>query len=110
MAGTAQALHSRFVFHHAGGRYRNVASRFRALVRRADARAKREKRRFKPFGFHDLRHWYAVDYLRRGGNIYDLAAILGHSSVKTTEIYLAHLGAGEQRRAKHGPAQNPAQV
>ncbi len=79
-------------------------------MRRADARAKREKRPFKPFRFHDLRHWYAVDYLRRGGNIYDLAAILGHSSVKTTEIYLAHLGTGEQRRAKHGPAQNPAQV
>ncbi len=103
IAGTPVALHSRFVFHHAGGRYRNVASRFRALVRRAAAGATAAKRPFRPFRFHDLRHWYAVDYLRRGGNIYDLAAILGHASVKTTEIYLAHLDVAEQRQAKYGP-------
>jgi site-specific recombinase XerD len=39
--------------------------------------------------FHDLRHWYAVDYLQRGGSIYTLLQILGPSSIKTTELYLA---------------------
>ena len=34
------------------------------------------------FRFHDLRHWFAVDYQRRGGNIYTLQKILGHGMNK----------------------------
>jgi integrase/recombinase XerD len=41
--------------------------------------------RFSP---HTLRHSFACEYLRNGGNLYYLSRILGHSSVKTTEIYL----------------------
>ena len=51
------------------------------------------------FRFHDLRHRYAVDYLKAGGSIYDLQRLMGHSSVKTTEIYLAHLTPDEARQA-----------
>jgi integrase/recombinase XerD len=61
------------------------------------------------FRFHDLRHWYAVDYLRQGGSIYHLQGILGHRSIKTTEIYLDFLTPEEQEAVKR-PAQNPAQV
>lgn len=57
---------------------------------------KREKVHFR---FHDLRHRYAVLYLRKGGNIYALQQILGHASIKTTEIYLAHLTPEERARA-----------
>jgi integrase len=51
------------------------------------------------FRFHDLRHRFAVLYLRKGGNIYALQQILGHASIKTTEIYLAHLTPEERSRA-----------
>ena len=92
LAGTPQRLGSAVVFWHgAGDRYLNVASRFAAIVRKAGVRR---------FRFHDLRHWFAVDYLRRGGSIYQLQQILGHSSIKTTVIYLAYLTPDEQNVAK----------
>ena len=50
--------------------------------------------------FHTFRHTFAVNYLRAGGNIYYLARILGHTSVKTTERYLQSLGV-EDLRAVH---------
>lgn len=101
LAGTPQWLGSPVVFWHGNGeRYMNVASRFAAIARRATVR----------FRFHDLRHWFAVDYLRRGGSIYDLQQRLGHSSIKTTELYLAYLTPDEQEQVKHGSAQNPAHV
>jgi integrase/recombinase XerD len=111
LTGTPLRLGCPFVFWHPpGDRYLNVASRFAAIVRRGQARAKAEKRPIpRAFRFHDLRHWFAVDYLRRGGSIYTLQQILGHSSIKTTEIYLAYLTPVEQEQAKSGTAQNPAQ-
>ena len=39
-------------------------------------------------GAHSLRHTFATRYLRRGGAVWALQRILGHSSVNTTEIYL----------------------
>jgi integrase/recombinase XerD len=111
LTGTPPRLGCPFIFWHPpGDRYMNVASRFAAIVKRAQARAKAEKRPApRGFRFHDLRHWYAVDYLRRGGSIYTLQQILGHSSIKTTELYLAYLTPAEQEQAKSGTAQNPAQ-
>jgi len=39
--------------------------------------------------FHSLRHTFAVNFLEEEkGDIYALSQILGHSSVKTTEVYL----------------------
>lgn len=60
------------------------------------------------FRFHDLRHLFAVTYLQRGGNIYDLQRILGHGSIKTTELYLDYLTPAERRFAI-GSAHNTAQ-
>jgi integrase/recombinase XerD len=92
LAGTVSHIATSYVFWHSQGeRYRNVSSRFRVFVKRSGVR---------PFRFHDLRHWYAVDYLRRGGSIYRLSQILGHSSVKVTEIYLRYVTPEEAERAK----------
>lgn len=40
--------------------------------------------------FHDLRHTFASQYMMKGGSIYTLQKLLGHSSIQMTEIY-AHL-------------------
>ena len=45
--------------------------------------------RFSP---HTLRHSFAVNYLRRGGNLAYLQRILGHSSISVTERYLRSIG------------------
>jgi len=37
---------------------------------------------------HKLRHTYAINWITKGGDIRTLQKILGHSSIKTTEIYL----------------------
>ncbi len=90
IGGTARHLHSPFVFHHDGARYHNISSRFAELRNRANTRIR----------LHDLRHRFAVDWLRNGGDIYRLQQHLGHSSIKTTEIYLDYTGGqtGVQQR------------
>ena len=55
-----------------------VKSAFRRIFHRAGIKA----------GPHSLRHTFATQYLRRGGAVWALQRILGHSSVSTTEIYL----------------------
>ncbi len=57
---------------------------------------------FTRFRFHDLRHLFAVRYLQNGGSIYTLQGVMGHTSVKTTEIYLAYLTPDQQHSAKLG--------
>jgi integrase/recombinase XerD len=47
-----------------------------------------------------LRHWFAVEALRDGMGIYKLSKHLGHTSVKTTEIYLNFLTPDEADRAR----------
>jgi len=64
---------------------------------------------FRRFRFHDLRHWFAVEALRGGMGIYALSKHLGHTSVKTTEIYLSFLTAAEAEAARES-AQKPAQT
>lgn len=100
--GTPAHISAPWVFWHQDGddihRYNNVASNFAQLHRRLF----KQKKISRKFRFHDLRHWYAVDYLRAGGNIYDLQQILGHSSIKTTELYLDFLTPDEKKTAKHG--------
>lgn len=102
---------SKWAFWHGNGeRFRNVDSSFYALVKRVARKAAQAGRDFRRFRFHDLRHLFAVNYLREGrGGIYDLQQILGHKSVKTTEGYLKHLTPEEKLAAIHGVAQKPAQ-
>lgn len=110
LASIPAAIGSQWLFWHDRGQpYRNVASRFRVFVRAVETWAKEKRTPFRPFRFHDLRHYYAVDYLRAGGNIYDLQRQLGHGSIKTTEMYLAYLTPDDARRAKYETAHQTAQ-
>jgi integrase len=45
----------------------------------------------RDFRFHDLRHTFASWFMMNGGDLYELAKILGHRNVKMTERY-AKLG------------------
>ena len=38
--------------------------------------------------FHTLRHSFATEFIKSGGDIWELKNILGHSSINTTSIYL----------------------
>ena len=49
------------------------------------------------FRFHDLRHTFASWYMMNGGDLYELAKILGHSNIKMTERY-AKLAKGHLAR------------
>ena len=61
----------------ASGRQR-VEGSFEDLLNRAG---------IKDFRFHDLRHTFASWYMMNGGDLYELAKILGHSNIKMTERY-----------------------
>jgi len=41
----------------------------------------------RDFRFHDLRHTFASWFMMNGGDLYELAKILGHSNIKMTERY-----------------------
>ena len=84
-------------FLNAYGRpYRNFASNVNQITRRLVA----TDPAFRPFRVHDLRHRFAIRWLRNGGDIYRLSLHLGHSSVRVTENYLGHLTAREQAVAQ----------
>lgn len=50
-----------------------------------------DRAKIRDFRFHDLRHTFASWYMMSGGDLYELAKILGHSNIKMTERY-AKLG------------------
>lgn len=94
----------------AGEAFKNVGAQFYATVGRVTQKAAQEGVTLRPFRFHDARHLFAVTFLReRRGGIYDLQQILGHASIKTTEMYLAYLTPDERREAIQGVAQSGAQ-
>jgi len=66
----------------AEGTRRRLEASFEDLLRRA---------KIKDFRFHDLRHTFASWYMMNGGDLYELAKLLGHSNIKMTERY-AKLG------------------
>lgn len=97
------SIDSPLVFHHGGERYSCVSTNFARVVRAAQNAAQIAGRDFTRFRFHDLRHVFAVDALRSGRmGLYELSKHLGHSSVKTTEIYLDYLTPEESKAAKDG--------
>ena len=71
-----------------------------AVMRRTLAAEKKAKRPFRRFRVHDLRHGFTNRWLQNGGGIYQLSKHLGHTSVRTTEIYLSFLTAQEQDMAQ----------
>lgn len=87
--------------------YRNFSSNFGKAVRDAIASAEEAGEPFRRFRAHDLRHRFAVRALESGWSIYALSKHLGHTSVKTTEIYLDHLPP-EQQDVVRGVAQKVA--
>jgi integrase/recombinase XerD len=86
-----------------GVQYRNFASNVDQVKRRLQA----ADPAFRPFRVHDLRHRFAIRWLRNGGNIYHLSLHLGHTSLKTTETYLGHLSAREQAMAQNRAQRAP---
>ena len=46
-----------------------------------------ERAGIKDFRFHDLRHTFASWFMMNGGDLYELAKILGHSNIQMTERY-----------------------
>ena len=52
-------------------------------------------------GFHRLRHTFATQYLRAGGDVVRLSIILGHSEISTTMKYL-HLLTEDLQRPHQG--------
>lgn len=80
-------------------RYAQISSNFRRLVAAVAKEAQKQDQAFHPFRFHDLRHLHAVDWLKSGRSIYVLQHRLGHTSVKTTEMYLQYLTGSEREKA-----------
>jgi len=78
-----------------GEHYKNVATNFGQVMRRLAGTDVAKGRPFQRFRIHDLRHAFAIRWLKAGGDIYRLSRHLGHTSVKTTEIYLSALSAAE---------------
>jgi integrase/recombinase XerD len=72
--------------------YRNV---HRELV--TFARAVGVRSRVHP---HLYRHQFAANYIRKGGDIYRLSRLLGHTHINTTALYLRSLGIADIR-AQH---------
>jgi integrase/recombinase XerD len=78
---------------------------FDRLVAEVAEQARKQDQDFRPFRFHDLRHVHAVNWLKSGRSIYLLQQRLGHTSVRTTEMYLAYLTAEEKHQVMFGATQ-----
>jgi integrase len=102
LTGIPRHLRSSLVFWHDDGEhYQNASGSFREL----SAGVRRRDEGFPRFRFHDLRHAFAVRWLVSGGDLYALSRHLGHTSVKTTEVYLAWLHRHEDRQNPTGLSQ-----
>lgn len=94
------SIKTKRLFHFDGEDAGNASFIFSKATKAAQKAAQKQKREFTGFRFHDLRHWFAVEWLKAGRSIYDLQQHLGHSSVSTTEIYLEFLTVEEKERVK----------
>jgi len=71
--------HDKRIFHWWTGQPKFLARKIRILKQ-------------KPWGFHSLRHRRASIWNHEKETVFDIMVKLGHSSVKTTQIYLQKLG------------------
>jgi integrase/recombinase XerD len=57
---------------------------------------------------HAVRHTFAQMFLERGGEVYKLSRLMGHTDVKTTEKYLKEFPSREarQQQARFSPLEN----
>lgn len=85
-----------------GPRLRNLSRRASDIHAAAERQAKAEGWAYRRFRLHDLRHEYAIRWLEAGRSIYTLQKHLGHTSVKTTEIYLDFVAPEAAAAAKEG--------
>lgn len=97
-------LGSKLIFcRESGESFEQAASDFCHVRRKAAAQAAQDENEFIRFRFHDLWHLFAVESLRsKKMDIYTLSRHLGHTSVKTTEIYLEFLTTEEAAAANTG--------
>ena len=80
--------------------YLDLSGDYRPLTRKAFEKrlARYSKRSGVPVHAHQLRHTFAVNYLRQsGGDLATCARQMGHSSVRVTERYLNVAASGVQR-------------
>lgn len=82
--------------------YRQISSNFRRIMAITAAQAQKQAQDFRRFTFHHLRHVHAVNWLKSGRSIYVLKDRLGHTSVKTTEMYLVYLTPEEKQKVMFG--------
>ena len=81
----------RFYLTHTFSKQSRVPLAIRTIEKYVKVVAERARLK-KKVSPHILRHTFAVTYLHRGGNLRALQAILGHSSITTTDIYLNYSG------------------
>jgi len=67
------------------------------IVRRIKKRAGVDKLRVSP---HTFRHTFARMFLERGGEVYRLSRLMGHTDVKVTEKYLKDFTSREARQGQ----------
>jgi integrase len=97
------------VFPNDAGELYSRNAKLEQVLRAALARAKLPRIRV-----HDLRHQYASDFVRNGGDIFTLQRILGHSTPQLTSDTYAHLApdrlASQADRISYPAPQAPAKV
>lgn len=77
-------IESGIIFH---GKDRNSLTDKSAIWRSMHKIAKLAGIEAKKVHAHNFRHLFAKTFMKTNGNIFDLADILGHSSIETTRIY-----------------------
>jgi integrase len=83
-----------------GEPYAGFATSYGQVLRRVAEREAKAETGFRRFRAHDLRHRFAIRWLKNGGDIFRLSRHLGHTSVRTTEMYVRHLTDDEMDKVR----------